>query len=614
MSSVPSPPPRQTLSIEEAAALAAEHHREGRLEAALTLYGRIQAARPTDPAVNSLLGTVLAQLGRAREAIAFLDQAARLAPDEPETLNNLALALQECGQPDMAADAWNQLGGVFYARREFAQAAEIFERALAVAPGHLGASANLGATFQALGRHAEAVARLSALLEGNPNEAEAYNSLGNAQMGAGEIEAAIASYRRAIALRLDYFEAYSNLGLALAQRRPGAESAGAGAGDGGSAAGRLDQTASGEAAAGALVNLGNARNSLDPTLSVRECYEKALELRPDFPAAHWNLALCLLLRGEFEQGWKEYEWRWRWPGFNEEHRPFAQPVWQGEPPYAIAGPLLVTAEQGFGDTLQFARYLPLLVERGYEVVFEAQVPLFTLLWHSLGRYGVRVVPRTESPARVHDDLAFARHVPLMSLAERFGTRLDSIPAAIPYLFAEPTRQALWNERLAAAAGPRRRVGLVWRGRPLHMRDRERSMPGALLSRLAEVPDLQLFSLQKTDAGTGGTGQAVRDDGLPPGIVPLDGLLHDFSETAAAVANLDLVITVDTAVAHLAGAMGRPVWVLLPFSPDWRWLLDRADSPWYPTMTLFRQARAGDWQGVMAEVTERLSSFAAEGNG
>ncbi|CAO3439081.1 tetratricopeptide repeat protein [Azospirillum doebereinerae] len=584
----------QPMPIEEAAALAAVHHREGRLEEALALYGPLQAAQPTDPAANALLGTVLAQLGRAEEAVAFLSQAARLGPDDPETLNNLALALGTAGRTREAADAWNRLGSLLYAQRRHEQAIGVFEAALSAHPGHLGASANLGATLQALGRHAEAVDRLEALLAGSPEEAEAHNSLGNARMGAGDVGGAIASYRQAIALRLDYFEAYSNLGLALAERRPGDGPAEGVSGEDG-------DVPSGEDVAGTLVNLGNARGGLDPTLGVRECYEKALELRPDFPPAHWNLGLCLLLNGDFARGWKEYEWRWRWDGFGEQPRPFAQPVWQGEPPLAVGGALLVTAEQGLGDTLQFARYLPLLVERGHDVVFEVQVPVFTLLWHSLGRHGVRVVPRAETPARVHDDLPFARHVPLMSLSERFATRLETIPETIPYLFAEPTREALWAARLDAAAGLRRKVGIVWKGRPLHARDRERSIPdvgpaGALAPLLA-VADTQFFALQKHEGGPADT---------PAGVIPLDNLLHDFSETAAVIANLDLVITVDTSVAHLAGAMGVPVWVMLPFSPDWRWLLDRDDSPWYPTMTLFRQARAGDWGGVVAEVAHCLS--------
>lgn len=573
-------PSSQPMLIEEAAALAAAHYREGRLEEALALYGPLQAARPTDPTANALLGTVLARLGRAEEAVAFLTQAARLAPGDLETLNNLALALGASGRTREAAEAWNQLGGLLRTQHRHEEAVGVFEAALSVCPGDPGTGANLGATLQALGRHGEAVERLGALVAGSPEEAEAHNNLGNAQMGAGDIEAAIASYRRAITLRLDYFEAYSNLGLALAERRPG---------DGPAADGGTEETAA--------LPSGEGAGGFDPMPGVRACYEKALELRPDFPPAHWNLGLCLLLNGDYAQGWKEYEWRWKWTGFGEVHRPFTQPVWQGEPPLAVGGALLVTAEQGLGDTLQFARYLPLLVERGFDVVFEVQMPVFTLLWHSLGRHGVRVVPRAETPAHVHDDLPFARHVPLMSLPERFGTRLETIPDKAPYLFAEPTRKALWAERLAVAAGPRRKIGIAWKGRPLHARDRERSIPAAALAPLLAVPDTRFFAVQKHEDGAADT---------PAGVIPLDGLLHDFSETAAVVATLDLVITVDSSVAHLAGAMGVPVWVMLPFSPDWRWLLGRDDSPWYPTMTLFRQSRAGDWDGVAAEVARRLS--------
>lgn len=556
-------PSAQPMPIEEAMALAAALYREGRLEEALALYGPLQAARPTDPTANAQLGSVLAQLGRAGEAVAFLAQAARLAPGDLEILNNLALALGASGQAEQAADAWRQLGGLLRMRGRPEEAVEVYETALSACPGHVGAGADLGATLLALGRHAEAVERMKALLADSPEAAAAHNNLGNVQLGAGDVEAAIVSYRRAVALRLDYFEAYSNLGLALAERRP-----------------------------------DEARDGGDPTLSVRACYEKALELRPDFPPAHWNLGLCLLLNGDYAQGWKEYEWRWKWSGFGEERRPFAQPAWRGEPPPAVGGALLVTAEQGLGDTLQFARYLPLLVERGFDVVFEVQTPVFTLLWHSLGRHGVRVVPRAETPARVHDDLPFARHVPLMSLPERFETRLETIPDKIPYLFAEPTRKTLWAGRLAAAAGSRRKIGLAWKGRSLHARDRERSVPAAALAPLLATPDVRFFAVHKHEDGAGDT---------PAGVIPLDGMLHDFSETAAVVANLDLVITVDSSIAHLAGAMGAPVWVMLPFSPDWRWLLGRDDSPWYPTATLFRQSRAGDWAGVAAEIARRLSA-------
>ncbi len=579
-----------SLSFEDAGRRAADHHQQGQLPEALALYGPMQAARPQDPGLSALVGTVLAQMGRTGEALPFLRQALRMDPDNTDTAHNLAQALAADGLNEEAADAANHLGQLCYGRRDFERARAAFDMALQWLPSHRPAAANLGATLQAMGRHEESIERLSDLLRRDAEQAEAHSNLGNAQLGAGDYRAAAASFRRALALRPDYSEAESNLGLALAWFGTDAANSE-----------EREAPADGDAqeTAASLVTLGNARQALDPGAgSIESCYRKALTLRPDFPAAHWNLALCLLLRGDFERGWAEHEWRWHWQGFGEEMRPFPQPVWKGQPPDAVGGTLLVTAEQGFGDTLQFARYLPLLAARGYDVVFEAQAPLFTLLWSSLGGSGVRVVPRAFSPAHVHDDLPFTAHVPLLSLPERFQTRRDTIPAAVPYLHAEPRRRRLWAERLNAAAVGRRKIGLAWRGRPEHSRDRDRSLAPELLAPLLRTPEAVFFSLQKNPPG--------HPADTPPGVVPLGPLLHDFGDTAAAVANLDLVIAVDTAVVHLAGGLGTPVWTMLPFSPDWRWMLDRSDSPWYPTMTLFRQPEPGDWAAVIATVAERLA--------
>lgn len=579
-----------SMTFQEMAVRAAEHHQKGELAQALSLYGQLQAAHPQDARLSSLVGTVLAQMRRTAEALPFLRQAVQMDPQNPESVHNLAIVLSEAGQMAEAADVANQLGQFHYERRAFELARTAFLAALEWEPGYRPAAANLGATLQAMGRHAESIERLTAFLKGDPDQAEAHCNLGNALLGAGAYHDAVRSFRRALALRPDYSEAESNLGLALAWLNGMPEDAVAG--DHADADGGITETAA------SLVTLGNARLAIDPLGDIESCYRKALTLQPDFPAAHWNLSLCLLLRGDFARGWQEHEWRWRWHGFGEETRPFSQPVWQGEPPHQVGGTLLVTAEQGYGDTIQFARYLPLLAAQGYDVVFEAQHPLFTLLWSSMGDSGVRVVPRSVSPAHVHDDLPFARHVPLLSLPHRFGTLADTIPATIPYLWAEPRRRRLWAERLDAAAGGRLRVGLVWRGRAEHSRDGDRSLNAQLVAPLTAVPGVTFFSMQKE----------IGDQ--PPGVVALGPLLHDFAETAAAVVNLDLVISADTAVAHLAGALGVPVWVMVPFSPDWRWMLERTDSPWYPTMRLFRQRRAGDWPVVVAEVAAALAGIDA----
>ncbi|MBP2229053.1 tetratricopeptide (TPR) repeat protein [Azospirillum agricola] len=557
--------PRQTLSFEDAIRRAAACHRLGQLDEALSLYGQLQAARPEDPNLSALVGTVLAQMGRGEQALPFLEQALRLDPGNPETLHNLSHALAGAGLMEQAADRSVEFGRILSDRNDPSGALAAFDRALGWFPGNRAAAIALGSMLQALGRHAESIARLSALVGEYPDRPDLHGNLGNALLGAGDYRAAAASFRRALALDPGYCEAESNLGLALAwQGEDGEEEI----------AGRSGP--------------------------VERCYRRALILQPDFAAARWNRSLCLLLSGDFERGWAEYEWRWRWPGFGEEARPFPQPVWRGEPPAAVNGTILVTAEQGLGDTLQFARYLPLLAERGHDVAFEVQSPLFTLLWSSLGGSGVRVVPRSLSPAHVHDELPFAAHVSLMSLPERFATGPDSIPAAIPYLHADPLRRRLWRDRLDTAAGRRLKIGLVWRGRPSHRRDGDRSLSPARLAPLLAVPGAVFFSLHKDPPG--------RPPDDPPGVVPLGSLFHDFGDAAAAAVNLDLIVSVDTAAAHLAGGLGVPVWTLLPFSPDWRWMLGRSDSPWYPTMTLFRQQRPGDWDGVIAEIAARLADL------
>lgn len=586
----------QVLSFADAVRLAAALHQQGRLEDALAIYGQLQASKPQDPNLNALVGVLLAQLNRQEESVPFLHQALSVDPNNLEIAHNLAQALVAIGRKEQAAEAANHLGQLWFQRQDFERARDAYIQALEWSPSCRAAAANLGATLQAMGRHAESIERLTALLQNDVEQAEAHNHLGNAQLGAGDYRAAAVSFRRALALRPDYSEAESNLGLARAWLGKSETDP--------TPAPAEDADDSGKASletAACLVTLGNARQALDPLADVESCYRKALTLQPDFPAAHWNLSLCLLLRGDFERGWPEHEWRWRWSGFGETPRPFAQPIWRGEPPEAVKGTLLVTAEQGLGDTLQFARYLPLLAEQGYDVTFEAQVPLFTLLWFSLGGSGVRVVPRAGSPAQVHDDLPFAAHVSLLSLPERFKTRLDTIPAiAAPYLHADPFRRLLWRERLEAAGAGRLKVGLVWRGRPQHARDADRSMSAERLKPLLATPGVAFFSLHKDPPGR------PADD--PPGVTPLGGLFNDFADAAAAVVNLDLVITVDTAAAHLAGGLGVPVWTLLPFSPDWRWMLERSDSPWHPSMTLFRQPAAGDWESVVAAAAARLATL------
>lgn len=337
----------------------------------------------------------------------------------------------------------------------------------------------------------------------------------------------------------------------------------------------------------ALTNLGRALQKLVRPQEAVASFERALALQPDLPEAHWGLATQLLLIGEFARGWDEYEHRWKLPENRGNRREFGVPRWEGG---AVAGHrLLLQAEQGAGDTLQFVRYAPLLAERGARVVVLCQPALKRLL---MEMEAISVVTDTDPlPA-----LDF--HVPLMSLPRLFGTLRSTIPANVPYLRPDPMDVRAWSEKLGG--GHERKIGIVWAGNRRHLNDRNRSCPLETFDRLAEVGGLRFYSLLKNEPGG-----AARSRLAPVDLAPA---LVDFADTAAVLMHLDLVITVDTAVAHLAGALGRPVWLLLPFAPDWRWLLERRDSPWYPSMRLFRQGTPGDWQGVMTEVVAALQTW------
>ena len=300
------------------------------------------------------------------------------------------------------------------------------------------------------------------------------------------------------------------------------------------------------------------------------CFERALKIKPDYAEAHCNWALCRILVGDFDHGWKSNEWRWETAHLRKEKRNFVQPLWLGS--NEITGKtILLHSEQGFGDTIQFCRYVPLVAERAARVILEVPESLRELMETLTG--SAQIVPKGEPLPQ------FDLHCPLMSLPLAFKTRLESIPCATPYLGALPSAVKSWNARLGQRR--RSRVGLVWSGRPEHKNDHNRSLKLSTLLPLLDC-DVTFISLQREVR----PGDAATLKGLD--IVHFGGELKNFSDTAAIISNLDVVISVDTSVAHLAGALGTPVWILLPFVPDWRWLLDREDSPWYPTARLFRQ--------------------------
>jgi hypothetical protein len=414
---------------------------------------------------------------------------------------------------------------------------------------------------------------------------EAYNNLGIALRDNGQLDEAIAAYRQAIAINPDLAEPHNNLASALLDK------------------GRLDEAIDAFAKAISLnPTLAEVHNNLGVALAERgrlgeaiAAHRRAVALKPNLAKAHHRLGMALLTRGDFQEGWEEYEWRWKCEGVPLLLRNFPQPQWNGEP--LDGRTILLHAEQGFGDAIKFVRYVPLVAQRGGKIVIVCFAELEKLFRAMPGNWQI-VAPGRPFPA-------FDLHAPFMSLPRVLGTTLSNIPRNVPYLHADAEQVARWRQRLANLS-PRLNVGLAWAGKPAQQNDRNRSINLAKFTPLGQVTGVRFFSLQK--------GTPAAQAKTPPTqmeLVDWTEELKDFADTAALIANLDLVISVDTAVAHLTGALGKPIWTLLSFAPGWHWLLDREDSPWYPSMQLFRQTSVGDWDTVIARVAEALSLRASE---
>jgi tetratricopeptide (TPR) repeat protein len=504
-----------------------------------------------------LLGLCYQQAGQVTEAMTVYQSVLELVPDHIEALGRLGHLAQQVGQHAMAIDLLRKLLGLMpdwaeacvvlgVSLREMNrldEAQSCYETALRLRPDLAEAHNNLGVVFNDRGEINRARACYERTLALKPDLAEAHNNLGVILMDQHHPVEAADCYRRALALKPDYAEAHNNLGIVLKDQ------------------GRFDE---------ALAH-----------------YQRAVALKPDYAEAHWNEGLIRLLRGDLALGWRKYEWRWWKRGV--EHHGFRHHQWDGG---VIAGrTLLVHAEQGIGDSLQFIRYAQPLKRLCARLVVRCPrglVRLFSAM-------------KTLDAVFAEGDLPpdFDCHTPLLSLPRLFGTTLDTIPCVIPYLYPDPWLAVRWRERLAGQTGVR--VGLVWRGNPGHRNDQNRSAPAAAFAPLVGIPGVNAIVLQN-DMRPEEREVLSRHGSL----WDCGPFLTDWAETAAAISALDLVITVDTAVAHLAGAMGKPAWVLLPALPDWRWLLDRDDSPWYPTLRLFRQRTTGDWETLVALVAQALA--------
>ena len=478
-------------------------------------------------------------------------------------------------QPNHPA-ALHLLGVVAYQESDHARAVELISKAIVAKPDYADAHRNLGSVLRDLGRFDEAVASYREALSIKPDYTDAHNNLGSALRDLGRLDEAVASYRNALAIEPDHAGTHNNLGNALRDQ------------------GWLDQAiacynkalATDPSHASAHNNLGSAFRDLGRLDEAFDSYRKALAVKPDHADAHKNLGHLQLLTGDFQNGWENHAWRLRAKSFADRPRQYKKPFWDGSP--LDGKTLFVYPEQGYGDAIQFARYVVLVAADADRVVFGVLDPLVHL-FSSLGP-GIDLLASGEPPP------PFDYHTPLLELPRLLKTTLESVPADVPYLAADPEREKQWANRLGSQKGFK--IGIAWAGNPKHFNDRNRSVEPTLFRPLTALPDVSIYSLQVGRDGE--AGRVFGDD-----VTDLAPWLSDFADTAAAMKNLDLVLSVDTAVAHIAGALDRPVWTLVPFMPDWRWLLQREDSPWYPSMRLFRQDTQGDWQSVMARVREAL---------
>jgi tetratricopeptide (TPR) repeat protein len=529
-----------------------------------SLIRRAISSDKRNPLYYSNLAVALRNQQRFEEALALYDKALRRKPDYLEAHVNRGLTLLALRRSLDAVAAFGAAlmlqsdfpaalkfrGDALYDLRRWDEAAADYDRLLAITPGDAGALNNRGLALLELKRFDEALESFDLALVFVPDRPEIVNGRGCVLKAMGRLDEALECFTRAASSKPDYVEA--------------------------------------------VVNQGSAQQELARFGEALASYTKAQQIRPDYAPAHWNEATVRLLTGDLACGFAKAEWRQKVAALGIAASTFAQPFWLGETPLD-GKTIVVHADLGFGDTIHFARYIPLLAARGARVVTRVQQALRTLIG---GISGVALCIGKDD--RLPD---FDVHCPLSSLPLAFGTTLESIPASTPYLSA-PELSPVWHDRLGAADKPK--IGLVWSGNASHLNDRNRSIAAHLLRPLLDC-DAMFFGLQTEIRAEDEPALRGKDN-----LVMAGQFFSDFSETAAVVAALDLVIAVDTSVAHLTGALGRPVWILLPFVPDWRWLIDREDSPWYPTARLFRQGADRRWEPVLDRAKHALSTLGSRG--
>lgn len=454
-------------------------------------------------------------------------------------------------QPDHS-DAWHLLGLMAVQLNQPEPAIELASRAVAIHPGIAGYRDTLGRALAGVGRFDDAIAEFNQALSIDPNHVQAHLNLGNTLMSADRFAEALPHLKLAATALPDSALAQNNYGNCLCE-------------------------------------LGEVEHAID-------IYRAAMKAASDEPTIHYNLATSLLMTGAFEEGFTEYQWRWKVPALGFMHPPFTQPALASLPaldPAHLAGKtILLHSEQGHGDTIQFIRYAPLLARLGARVLFSGPPPILRLV------QSIQGIECVFEPDHVTSE--FDLHCPLLDLPLAFKSSPATIPQDVPYLHPDSNNTDRFRDRIARDSI---NVGLIWAGRPEHLNDRQRSIRLDHLAALGQLPNVRLHSLQ--------LGPASEEAKSPPQgmhLIDWSGELHDFADTAAVMSLLDVIVSVDTAPAHLAGALGKPLFLLLPFRPDWRWMLQRSDSPWYPTATLFRQPTRGDWTTPIHALTETLARW------
>jgi tetratricopeptide (TPR) repeat protein len=536
--------PRSPADLAQLYKRARDHFQAGERQEAEQICRQLLEAEPCHAEASNMLGVVLHRNGQDEQGRPYLERATALRPQDAGFHYNLGVTRQVLGQTEEAVASYRQT--------------------LRFQPDHASARNNLGYALFALGQLAEAQEHLEQAIRLQPDSAAAYSNLGLVYLRQGALEKAVTALEQAVRLRPDTAGSSEDASSIPAEHR---------------ALLQLDYSHVYRNLALALIGLGSYQEALS-------YIEQSLNVNPDHFEPRFLRSLVWLTLGNFELGWRDYEYRWHY--LTASKPPGPQPLWDGSP---LKGQtILLWTEQGSGDTIQFIRYAPLAKQQGCNVLLRCPAKLTRLLSSCPGID--RLLP-DDAPLPSYDV-----HAPLLSLPRILGTTLETIPATVPYLFADNDLVEKWRRELSGLNGFR--VGIAWQGNPSNRGDRDRSIPLCHFAPLGRVAGVRLISLQKGP----GVEQLREVAGLFP-VIDLGSRLDDFADTAAVMKCLDLVITCDTSVVHLAGAIGVPVWLALPHAPEWRWLLDREDSPWYPSMRLFRQSRRGDWEGVFARMAGEL---------